>query len=180
MKNSNVLGRSVWRSILAILVGLIMIFMPGLTILYIVILIGIMLLLSGITSLVTYYSSRKNDSGDIVRAMSYDGIVSLVFGLAIVIFPSFFVEILMIVLGVVLLIAAIGQFTVLSAANRRVRIPFVNYLSPILIFISGVIILFNPFATAAGVFIFFGAIAVFYGITELLNQRHIASKKAEI
>ena len=52
---------------------------------------------------------------------------------------------------------------------------------PVLILIAGIVVLFDPFASAEGVFILFGITAIFYGITDLINQSVIrkARKTAE-
>ena len=41
---------------------------------------------------------------------------------------------------------------------------------PVIILIAGIIVLFDPFSSAEGVFILFGATLIFYGITDLVNQ----------
>ena len=76
----------------------------------------------------------------------------------------------MFVLGFILVIAAIGQFVTLSAARQFGQVAAVNYLFPVLILIAGIIVLFDPFKSAESVFILFGITAIFYGVTDLLNQ----------
>lgn len=46
----------------------------------------------------------------------------------------------------------------------------ISYLFPVIILIAGIIVLFDPFSSAEGVFILFGATLIFYGITDLVNQ----------
>lgn len=53
------------------------------------------------------------------------------------------------------------------------RIAPVSFLFPVLILIVGIVILFDPFSSAESVFILFGITAVFYGVTDLLNQYSI-------
>ena len=76
-------------------------------------------------------------------------------------------------LGFILVVAAVGQFVTLAAARQFGRIAPVSFLFPVLILIVGIVILFDPFSSAESVFILFGITAVFYGVTDLLNQYSI-------
>ena len=58
----------------------------------------------------------------------------------------------------------------LAAARQFGYVSPVSYLFPVIILIAGIIVLFDPFSSAEGVFILFGATLVFYGITDLINQ----------
>ena len=73
-----------------------------------------------------------------------------------------------------LVIAAIGQFFTLSLARQMGPVSGISYLFPILILVAGIIILFNPFETVAGISkgasILFGIMAIFYGVTNLWNN----------
>ncbi len=79
----------------------------------------------------------------------------------------------MFLLGFILVVAAVGQFVTLAAARQFGRIAPVSFLFPVLILIVGIVILFDPFSSAESVFILFGITAVFYGVTDLLNQYSI-------
>ena len=79
----------------------------------------------------------------------------------------------MYVLGFILVVAAVGQFVSLAAARQFGRVSPVSYLFPVLILIAGIIVLFDPFTSAESVFILFGITAVFYGVTDLMNQYFI-------
>ena len=87
--------------------------------------------------------------------------------------PSTFATVFMFLLGFILVVAAVGQFVTLAAARQFGRIAPVSFLFPVLILIVGIVILFDPFSSAESVFILFGITAVFYGVTDLLNQYSI-------
>ena len=85
----------------------------------------------------------------------------------------YFCDRFMFLLGFILVVAAVGQFVTLAAARQFGRIAPVSFLFPVLILIVGIVILFDPFSSAESVFILFGITAVFYGVTDLLNQYSI-------
>lgn len=76
----------------------------------------------------------------------------------------------MFVFGFILVVAAIGQFVTLAAARQFGPVSFVSYLFPVLIFVAGIVILFDPFRSAEGVVILFGVTSIFYGVTDFINQ----------
>ena len=84
--------------------------------------------------------------------------------------PSSFLSIFMFVFGFILVVAAIGQFVTLAAARQFGPVSFVSYLFPVLIFVAGIVILFDPFRSAEGVVILFGVTSIFYGVTDFINQ----------
>ena len=97
----------------------------------------------------------------------------MVLGLLLLCLPSTFATIFMYLLGFILVLAAVGQFVTLAAARQFGPVSLASYLFPVLILIAGVIVLFDPFSSAEGVFILFGITAIFYGVTDLLNQYKI-------
>ena len=149
---------SIYRSVISILLGLVLVMWPGAAIRYIIMAIGVIFLITGLVSLFVSYKNREEHPGKMV---SLTGFGSIILGLLLVCFPSSFATILMFLLGFILVVAAARQFGYVSP---------VSYLFPVIILIAGIIVLFDPFSSAEGVFILFGATLVFYGITDLINQ----------
>ena len=54
-----------------------------------------------------------------------------------------------------------------------------SYLFPVIVLLAGVVIFANPFSAKEGIITFFGAISIFYGITDLINQRRINQMRKE-
>lgn len=158
---------SIYRSVISILLGLVLVMWPGAAIRYIIMAIGVIFLITGLVSLFVSYKNREEHPGKMV---SLTGFGSIILGLLLVCFPSSFATILMFLLGFILVIAAVGQFVTLAAARQFGYVSPVSYLFPVIILIAGIIVLFDPFSSAEGVFILFGATLVFYGITDLINQ----------
>lgn len=166
-----------WRGIFAIVLGIILVAWPDVALIYIVVLLGILLLVWGAVSLLSWLAYRKRADA-VSRRIPLDGVFALIFGALLVSTPTSFVNALMVILGILLIIAGVNQVAVLAAANRRgAGFSPVMYLFPALVLIAGVVIVFDPFASAAGVFVFFGITAVFYGLVDLYNSYSIQQRK---
>ena len=166
---------NVWRSILAIVVGLVLVIWPGAALNYIVIFLGVVLLVGGAVAVASYYSVKKQTD-----AVSFpvDGAVTGLIGLFLILFPSFFVSVLMFVLGVLLIVAAVSEVSTLMRARKAGFVVAAwNYVVPVLILVGGIVVLVNPFASAATVFVLFGIMAMIYGVSDLYNQYTYSSKK---
>ena len=153
----------IYRAVLAILLGLALLIWPADALKYVVMLIGI----------IAFIISSRNREEHQRSFAPLSGIGSVILGLLLVCLPSTFATVFMFLLGFILVVAAVGQFVTLAAARQFGRIAPVSFLFPVLILIVGIVILFDPFSSAESVFILFGITAVFYGVTDLLNQYSI-------
>ena len=98
-----------------------------------------------------------------------DGAGSILFGAWLVVMPTFFVNILMYILGALLVIAGVQQIGMLVSARKWSVVPFGFYVMPALILLTGIMIIAYPFGAAANTFVIFGVASIFYGVIELLN-----------
>ncbi len=157
----------VYRAVLSIILGVVLVSWPGAALKYIIMLIGLIFLLTGLISYVMTNREREVRSRYFAP---FSGIGSLILGLLLLCLPSSFLSIFMFVFGFILVVAAIGQFVTLAAARQFGPVSFVSYLFPVLIFVAGIVILFDPFRSAEGVVILFGVTSIFYGVTDFINQ----------
>ncbi|MEG0795995.1 MAG: DUF308 domain-containing protein [Odoribacter sp.] len=164
--STNIKG-AMYRDILAIILGLVLVVWPETAQKYIIMLIGLIFLTTGLTSFII--SQKKQDERP-RRFLSFNGIGSMVLGLLLLCAPSWFATVFMIFLGFILIIAAVGQFVSLAASRQFGVVSPVSYIFPVLILIAGIVVIFNPFESNIFVFRLFGFTAIFYGITDLLNQ----------
>ena len=173
----NRIAHSMWRGIFALVLGIVLVVWPDVALVYIVVLLGILLLVWGAVSLLSWLAYRKRD-GAVSRGVPLDGVFALIFGALLVATPTSFVNALMVILGLLLIIAGVNQIAVLAGANRRgIGFSWVMYVFPVLVLIAGAVIVFNPFTSAAGVFVFFGISAIFYGLVDLYNSYSIQQRK---
>ena len=168
--SSNFKG-AVLRACLAVIFGIVLIIWPDVAPRYIIKSIGAVFFITGLAAFIVSNRNR----GDSNRGMlPLTGIGSMVLGVILFCIPLTFTAVLVFLLGVILIVVALGQFFTLSAARQLGVVAGINYLYPVLIMIAGFIILFNPFEVvskvAGGASVIFGVMAVFYGITNLWNN----------
>lgn len=164
----NSVNYSTLSGIFALILGLLLVIWPGIAINYLVITVGVLFLVPGLIALVGYFSRvyRKEGSSGMFPVA---GTGSVLFGLWLMIMPSFFVNILMYVLGFVLILGSIHQISSLVSARKWTTVPAGFYVMPMLIFIAGLVILVYPFKVASAAFIMLGVTSMVFGLSQLLN-----------
>ncbi|MGL4412179.1 MAG: HdeD family acid-resistance protein [Bacteroidales bacterium] len=160
------LGAPITRSILSIAAGVSFLVWPEASQRLIVIILGALLLLSGVIPLIYSYFKRQN--------FPPEAILSFTLGVLIVMFPSFFVNFFYLFLGFLLLIASVGQLAILVQSSRKgIERKGYLYIFPLIVFIGSVLVIWNPFAAATAVTKVFGIFAIFYGVTELYSYASV-------
>lgn len=158
---------SILRAVISILIGVIIIAVPGLTLTYLIITIGAVLLILGAVYIIGYYS--KNNNSDQKRITPYGGIICFIAGLLFVIKPIAFLNIFTIILGIILILGSIGQFMSLSLFKRYTKVDWTMYVTPTLISICGILLLTNPFSSAVTIVTIFGISILVYGVLEIVS-----------
>lgn len=158
------------RAIVAALFGLVLIIWPGAAVKTIVIVIGSVLMLLGA---VTMIFSKKPEEDRNRSILSINGIISLIFGLILVVFPGFFVGIIMFLFGTILLIIGVSEVAGAVAARSEANAPLSIFIGPLITTACGIVIFFNPFSTMEWLFIFFGISLLVYSLTELISTRKL-------
>ena len=161
---------SLFRSVLAIILGLVLVIWPGTALRYIIMFIGVIFL---ITSIIAFVLSSKYREERSRSFAPMSGVGSILLGLLLLCLPTTFEKVFMFLLGFILVVAAIGEFVTLFTARQWGPVSPVRYLFPVLILIAGIVVLFDPFTVAESVLILFGITAIFYGVTDILNKYSI-------
>lgn len=167
---SKTTGRNaLYRALLAIIVGIVLIGWPQEALRYIIVCIGAIFLIMGIMAFITSYrrmqAEQRSDG-----LLSLNGIGSILLGILLVSVPLFFTAVLMIVLGCILILAAIAQLTTLAAMRQWGHLPAISNLFPILLLLAGLVIIFRPEKMANYSVVILGAASIFYGVTDLISQ----------
>lgn len=162
----------VFRALISIGVGVVLVLAPGEALKSLVMIIGLLFLFSGILASVISYRRQQSEEqpGNIV---SVNGIGSIILGVLLISVPLFFTTILMFLLGGVLIVAALAQLASLSLARQLGHVAPVNYIYPVLILLAGLVVIFRPWGSAEYVVIILGCTAIFYGITDLISHYQI-------
>lgn len=158
------------RAIIAALFGLALIIWPGAAVKTIVIVIGSILMLLGA---VTMIFSKKPEENQNRSILSINGAISLIFGLILVIFPGFFVGIIMFLFGTILLVIGVSEVAGAVSARKEANAPLSIFVGPLITTACGIVVFFNPFSSMEWLFIFFGISLLVYSLTELISTRKL-------
>jgi uncharacterized membrane protein HdeD (DUF308 family) len=154
----------VLRGILTILTGGLLLFMPGLTMQTVMIMIGGMLMLSGLINLIL---SNRKKAGSLSGLWSFQGFSSIVIGLTFIVAPAIMVKVFAIFFGIILLIMGIMQLIGALSTRSWTGRHWMIIIPALLTITGGILLLYNPFESAEAILIFIGAILVLYGISEI-------------
>ncbi|MCI1779824.1 MAG: DUF308 domain-containing protein [Bacteroidales bacterium] len=164
---------SLLRGIIMLFTGILLIWKPVFALNFIVQLIAVLLVASGIVTLVLAIGNRKK-SGRRDLLSSFAEINTLVyvsFGVLIFIFPGFFISALVFLFGVILLLLGGSQIANIVLSSRYgFKAPVLLYVVPAIITICGIILFFQPFTSRVVLTMFFGGCVAAYGIMELASS----------
>lgn len=176
-----ILQSSVFRAICAIVIGALLVKFPDNTVTGITVAIGVLFLLSGILSCLTYIQAKRHVSeykiydaeGKLVAGdkptFPIVGIGSIILGLILALMPASFVTALMYVIGIVLVLGAINQFMALLSGRRYGSVSLWYWIMPTLILLTGLFVMLKPLAPLAMAMMVLGWATLVYGVVELVN-----------
>lgn len=168
---------SLVSSLCVLITGMLLVVWPDVAVNYLVMTIGVLFLLPGLMGLAAAF--RQRQAGRTVVPVAAVG--SALFGLWLIIMPAFFIGILMYVLGALLVLAGLSQLSNLAAARAQMPVPGAWFVVPVLVFVAGLVVLFNPFEVATMPFVVLGASAIVYALTDLVRLfRYTKKKDADI
>lgn len=184
---------SLLRAFTAIVIGALLLKYREDTVTWITILIGVLFLLSGIISVVTYYSALKRSSDlEVYDAQGNRiaggtptfplvGAGSVILGLILALTPHMFINTLMYILAAMLILGAINQYASLAAVNRYERIAWGYWICPSLVLLAGAITILRPMWVASAPLVVIGVFMMLYGIIECVNawKIHTVRKLAD-
>jgi len=155
---------SLFRGILTIALGNILLFVPGLTMKTVIIIIGAMLVLSG---LITLILSNIKRTGSMNRLWSTQGVMTILFGIVFIASPSVMVKVFVVFLGIILLVMGFFQLLGSLGTLSRSAWGWIYFLIALLTLGSGIFLLTDPFKSAEAILAFLGVIMVLNGLSEL-------------
>ena len=170
------------RSLCTILIGVLMIILREAFMPVIVQFIGAAFIVSGVISLFNVYLLHKRglSKGFDAFVLVTVGVAALFLGAWLLLSPAFFLSLLMLVLGVLLLAMGGYQFVMLLAMQRRLHLSLYRYVVPLLLLAMGVVVVVNPFEAAAVPFLVVGVGAVLAGVSDLVNTLYLIRRSRAI
>ena len=156
------LKQSLVRSVLALLIGIVLLVWPNEAVHYFFLVFGILLLVSGGDSIWRFVSARK--SGDILTPL-------LAMGICEVVNPEILMNFLILIFGLILLF--VGAYEVILLVSYKQRFGW-YYLLPVVVLLMGILLLVNPFsATQAILVMLFGISVILYGVSGIIDYYRI-------
>lgn len=157
------------QAVLFIVLGLVLLLMPGITLVTIVYMIGAIFAVSAVVSFVAYFrsgSASYRSSGALTT-----GIFLAIVALVMFIFPTAVAGFFSVLLGAVLILCGVAN-TVRSLGMRVFSSSMwvVGTIVGILIAIGGVIVIWNPFDTTVVFVMVLGALLVLTGASDLIIE----------
>lgn len=152
------------RSIIALLLGLSLVIWPGVAVdAFVRILGAVMILVGGVALGINFLGKER-----LGFLFASTGIIAVVFGIVLLAFPDFFVNLLSYLFCILMLFFSIGEIATLLSAGKYTKVKFGFYIIPILIFLAGIFLIVRPMDAAKAVFIFFGISMIFYAVFEFV------------
>lgn len=160
------------RSLTTAAIGILLLALREQAMPFIVMCLGVLFMLPGFFTLTLFLIPklrRSNDIGSSAVIVPIMAFGSLMLGLWMFLQPAFFVTIIMWVLGGIMIIMGSTQIVSLLMAKRRVKVSLLLFFLPLLIFVTGAIVLFNPFEAASVPFIILGVGAIITALSDMIN-----------
>ncbi len=166
------------RSIATILIGVLLIMQREAIMPIIVQCLGVAFVLPAILALLSHFIYSKEAAPSKGRpVVVLTSVGSMVFGLWLLLMPSFFVGILMLLLGSILTVFGLYQIVALFMARKFSRVPLFMYIMPVALVVVGCLVLTKPFGAASLPFLLVGIGAVVGGVSDLINSIFIEYKR---
>lgn len=187
-----ILRSSVFRALCAIIIGALLIMYPDNTVTGITIAIGVLFLISGLISVLTYFQARRHVSeykiydadGRLITGQKPTfpvvGIGSIILGLILALTPTTFVSALMYIIGIMLVLGAISQFMALIAGRRYGHVGLWYWILPTLILLAGLYVMLKPMSPLNMAMLILGWCMLVYGIAELINALKFYNDKKKL
>ena len=164
---------SLIRGVIALIIGGLAVFIPDITLQGFVICIGILLLASGLTTLIFSVRSHEEITKNILMA---NAVFNLIFGLLFVLLPTTMVNIFVIAMGVGFLLIGIFQLIGTLSIRHMYGWSWIYFAISMLMIIAGIILFANPFAGAEALLIFIGIFLLIYGVSEVYMAWKLSKK----
>ena len=168
------------RGIAALLIGILLVFWSQNAVTYLIMAVGCLFLIPGLLSLLAYFRQTSPEGNRSFGWSQVLGIGSILFGLCLIVSPVFFEKSLMYALGIILSYAGLSEIIQLTVARQWTRVPAGFYVTPVLVMLVGIFILFNPIESANLPFIILGIGCMVYGLSDMVNVIKFRRRNSDV
>ena len=160
------------RSLTTAAIGILLLALREQAMPFIVMCLGVLFMLPGIFTIALFLIPkfrRHGATGSSAVIVPIMAIGSLMLGLWLFLQPGFFVTVIMWVLGGLMVIMGGSQLLNLLMAKRNVKVSGALFFLPVLILLTGIIVLFNPFEAASIPFMILGVGAIITALSDMIS-----------
>ena len=153
-------------AIISILIGLALLLQPGSFTILACRIIAVLVLISGTAAIISYV--RETQRVWRLQAMLILGIILVILGISMLARPSFFISLLPLVLGIIVLVHGLQDAS--YALNlKKLNDPYwwITLLIAAASILFAMIVIINPFAAASTVVMVIGAVLIYDGVSDL-------------
>lgn len=159
-------------SLITLLLGCVLLLMPGAALTTVVRIIGVFLLLAAAAKLIGAFRDRRSVIAS--RFLFGNGLLSGLAGLFLLLKPAAAVSVFPMIAGIIVLLSGlINLSNALECRRMYVNESAAVLIMPIITIVLGAVLLFNPFSAAATLVRVIGCILIYNGITGIfIDSRH--------
>ena len=145
-----ILQTFLFRAACAAIVGYLLVMYRTEMVRWITIASGALFLVSGLTSVIAYYTEKHRAESDgerksiMMPTFPIVGAGSMILGAVLMLMPASFVTGMMYSLAAILILGAVNQFVHLISILRHTRIPFLFWLFPTVVLLLGIYMIARP------------------------------------
>jgi len=150
------------RGIIAVLFGLVAIFLPGITLDILVLLVGAFFFVDGILSIIGSFGNRMVENRWWLSLL--EGIAGVLVGILTIIWPAVTLVAIILMIAVWALITGVVEVVAAIRLRRFIINEWFLALCGILSILFGIVLLFNPGVGAITLVWILGTYAIFFGI----------------
>lgn len=162
-------GNSLFMGVISVVIGLILVIWPDHILGWLVTFVGVVSLVIGVTQFVGFLFQTKGVKNRWTR-LPLLSVVMVIWGILLLVHPSVWVNLFMILMSIPMLFLAINQMVALVRARKSgLDVLWGYFVFPVLLFLSGLVVLWNPFSTAEWLVIFAGAWIIAHGVMEIFD-----------
>jgi uncharacterized membrane protein HdeD (DUF308 family) len=162
--------------IISLILGLVMVLWPELVADYLVFAIGLLFLIPGAISIISYFVNKKRHAA-MGLPIQLSGLGSVLFGLLLMLVPSFFANMIVFVLGLAIAMGGLFQIIQLYYAKEWVKVSVFAFVVPVLLFVLGIYSIFNPSDAKEKTFLVIGIGVLVYAVSGLFNWLFFSRKR---
>lgn len=163
--------KGIYRAVIAIVVGLILVIYPTATLSLIIYSLGAMLIISSALSIMEYYK-HKSATYTPPASILVGAVTSLLIGVVLVLSPLFLINFLLTLLSLLLLIGSVWQIgSLLRLKSVGALVSLYQFIIPSILLLLAISMLASPTDSVATITRMFGYGVIMFGGSEIISSK---------